>query len=1516
MKTPSKLLSTSALKNIGRSSLAFFLAASIHTPAYANPEDGVVSAGAATISSSGNKLDVYQSSHDAIIDWRSFNIEAGEHTQFHQPSSSATALNRVNSADPTHIFGTLTANGNILILNQNGVLFGAGSKVDVNGLIATSSTISNSDFMSGNRHFTPGSNPNATIENRGTISAQTAGLVGLVGPNVINSGTINATLGKAQLASGDEFTLDMYGDGLMEVKVSDDVKSQLLSTDGKINAAGGAIQLTAAAGRNVVNSLITVKGELRAPAVAQKNGKIYIYAEGSNAVKGNVAADKGKKTGNSQVIVEAKLDASGTSVGETGGTIDILGDHVAIRRRETIIDASGDSGGGTIRIGGDYHGEGATPTSVLTTVENGTSIFADAITTGNGGNITVWSDKDTMFYGLATAKGGAVSGNGGFVEVSGHDWLDMRGMVKTSAAHGKGGKLLLDPRDITISSSATTGGTSISGGSYSPSVNSSNINIADIDSWLMNNGDVTIQTNASGAEQGNITWNANYTYDNSCECYTSNIVNLIAHNNIIINGALQGFGIYYTADNNVIFNGTISNMAQSTVTVGNDLVINNSYSGSHLSILSKTGLSTIGIADPTATLNLTTTELGYLNSSVGFTNASQTGLITIGAYDWTRSLYLTTGGDVHILGNQTFGGNELSITAHDLDITGTVSGASLYLTPTDMAGGVGLGDGTGGTFHLSSAEYNGLSFSNLYLGSASQTSNTSLLGGTYSGNVTLYAGTGKVSILNDLTGRYVNINATDLDLGGNLTSSGAGSSLTINTTGGIGLGDGLAGGFSLTSAEFARISNFNTTNLNDYSGQATHIGAHNWNSGTLNVNSSGKGYIDGAQTNLLNADIRTLDLDINANISGTGNLNITDYNSSTAGLGQGATGNFVLTDTEISRIQSGWSSIALGLQAVTMKAASWVAPLTINGSSFTLSGAQQFANNAAFTLNGGTGALTISANQNFGGSNVTLTSGTIDLTGTLTGTGTLLLKSNNLISLGGPTTAATYDLTDTELDKIQDGWNEIQFEYTSSGTSSTSGAIRLGGYTWRDSLKLTSTATNTSTTTNKAFVFDSAATNMGSNNLTLVGRQLIDPNVAINSDGTGTLTLISNGSASANNGIRWGATTTTSGTFSRISAADITSFIVGGGWGNVVLGDATSTGAIVNAYTSAQTGNFSMITKGVVTTGTTNVGNNLSIITDSNPVIGSLTGAGTLTIKPISDNIAVNVGTDSGVGLSSGELANIANGWSQLVFGSQSVTSAVNVAANTWNDNVKFQSGTGAITVNGTQDGGGNNVEFQTAGGAISLATINNANTILARTTGSGNITLGGNLAATANSGNSIILAAGGDLDNTGNYTLSTAGTARWQIYSGDTNNATISKGGLSGYNRYGCTYNSGSPSCAGGTDIPVSGNGFYFAYAPTVTISGLSSSNKEYDGTTTAAVNGVATLSSGVNGDSLTLDGSGATANFANKNVGTAKTVTFSGYTLSGTNLGYILDQGTSTANITAKDVTLSGLTADNKEY
>lgn len=218
------------------------------TPSYALPQGGEVVGGSAAISGTGSQLTITQSTNRAILNWQSFDIGHGEHVAFHQPLANSVALNRVTgSQSPSQILGSLTANGTVMLINPNGVFFGPGSQVNVGNMVATTSDIANDRIMAGDYRFDIPGNPNAAIINQGSITVVDAGLAAFVAPNVVNDGMIVATLGKVQLASGDTFTLDLYGDGLVSLEAGPDITSQFVSNSGVISANGGKVTLTAAA---------------------------------------------------------------------------------------------------------------------------------------------------------------------------------------------------------------------------------------------------------------------------------------------------------------------------------------------------------------------------------------------------------------------------------------------------------------------------------------------------------------------------------------------------------------------------------------------------------------------------------------------------------------------------------------------------------------------------------------------------------------------------------------------------------------------------------------------------------------------------------------------------------------------------------------------------------------------------------------------------------------------------------------------------------------------------------------------------------------------------------------------------------------------------------------------------------------------------------------------------------------------------------------------------------------------
>lgn len=402
------------------------------SPVYAGPSGGVVTQGGADIVGQGSDaVTINQNTNRVIIDWQNFDTQSHESVTFNQLDSSSVALNRILSGSPTQFDGSLSANGTVIIMNSNGVVFGNSARVDVNGLIATTVDVNAHSFMNDAQIvFDQSSNPSGAVINHGTITARDAGLVGFVAPHVENSGVITAHMGKVQLASGDRFTFDLYGDGLVSIAASEELTQQIAKNTGHISADGGLVQLQAAAAANLVDGLVINSGTMQARSVEEKNGVIILG---------------GSKT---RTEVSGTLDASGKDTNQTGGRIEVTGKDIQIHN--ATIDASGTNGGGDIRIGGGYKGGEDIHRADTTIVDSDTTITADATENGNGGRIVVWSDDLTDIAGTLSAKGGSQSGDGGLIETSGKTNLRMVGSVDASAVNGDFGTWLVDPVDITI----------------------------------------------------------------------------------------------------------------------------------------------------------------------------------------------------------------------------------------------------------------------------------------------------------------------------------------------------------------------------------------------------------------------------------------------------------------------------------------------------------------------------------------------------------------------------------------------------------------------------------------------------------------------------------------------------------------------------------------------------------------------------------------------------------------------------------------------------------------------------------------------------------------------------------------------------------------------------------------------------------------------------------------------------------------------------------------------------------
>lgn len=303
--------------------------------AHANPQGGTVAGGNATIDQSGSVTTINQQTDKAILNWQSFNIDAGEITRFNQNAGShSIALNRVVGGSPSEIRGALQANGSVWLVNPQGVLFGPTAQVDVHSLLATTANIADSDFLAGRYDFSqPSPNTNAGIWNQGSLSMGEAGLAALVAPSVRNDGVINGRLGTVILAGVPTFTIDLQGDGLVQFAATSVVgnapsnATALVQNTGTIQADGGTVLLTAAAASGVIADVINTSGLIEAHDVAMDAGHI-VLAGGSSG----------------RVVVDGRLDSSGAN-GGAAGAIEVNGRSVLLAANARL-DASGVAGEG------------------------------------------------------------------------------------------------------------------------------------------------------------------------------------------------------------------------------------------------------------------------------------------------------------------------------------------------------------------------------------------------------------------------------------------------------------------------------------------------------------------------------------------------------------------------------------------------------------------------------------------------------------------------------------------------------------------------------------------------------------------------------------------------------------------------------------------------------------------------------------------------------------------------------------------------------------------------------------------------------------------------------------------------------------------------------------------------------------------------------------------------------------------------------------------------------------------
>jgi len=428
-----KALASLALTSILASSHVFAAPA-----ANALPTNGRVAAGQASISQSGNVMNINQSTQRAVINWDSFNVGKNATVNFNQPNSGASTLNRVNGASQSMINGAVNANGQVIFVNPNGVVFGKGAEINTGGLVATTMNIKDSDYMSGKMQFSGGES--GKVINKGTITANGInGYIALMAPEVKNQGVLIANISNSNtiaLVSGSKVTLSFNGSQLTDISVDASAINSLISNKHAIITNGGQIIIAANAASNLKASVINNTGTINADSISASGGKVFLTA-GTVNQNGIVSA-------NSQ-------DAN-------GGNVTISGNQVNLNTASKTT-ATGATAGGQILIGkANANTAQSHVNASVVNVNPGAIVDASATQNGNGGSISIWSQIQTFVAGTLKATGGAISGNGGNIDTSSAGAVKYRSslIVDTTAPHGQIGTWTTDPLSITIDGNAAT----------------------------------------------------------------------------------------------------------------------------------------------------------------------------------------------------------------------------------------------------------------------------------------------------------------------------------------------------------------------------------------------------------------------------------------------------------------------------------------------------------------------------------------------------------------------------------------------------------------------------------------------------------------------------------------------------------------------------------------------------------------------------------------------------------------------------------------------------------------------------------------------------------------------------------------------------------------------------------------------------------------------------------------------------------------------------------------------------
>jgi len=1396
----------------------------------AGPVDGQVTSGAASISQSGANTTITQSSQNASLNWKSFNVGAQESVKFVQPSASAIAVNRILDTQGSQIMGQLSANGQVYLINPNGVLFGAGAQVNVGGLVATTLNINDANLGSAQRTFS-GSGTGSVV-NQGTINAAPGGYVALIGNTVRNQGSINAPKGSVALAAGSTATLTMQDNQLLKVVVDQSALNTLAENGGLVVADGGQVFLSAGARDSLLASVVNNSGVIQARTVENRNGTIILLG-GMAAGTTNVAGT---------------LDASAPN-GGNGGFIETSGAHVNVADSARITTAATAGNAGTWLIdpvnftvaasGGDITGaalsanlgagnvviqstSGAAGTAGDVNVNDVVGWSANQLTLNAQNNININANlnasgtgKLALEYGQGTTGGVGNSynlNNGAKVNLpAGNNFSTKQGSTGTTTAY----TVITDLGTATSTTAADLQG--ISGNLNGRYVMGADIDASSTSTW---------NTGSGFQPLGNNTSQFTGTLDGLGHTITGLTINRPGATYVGLFGYTGSFG---RVNNVGLVGGSVSGNTKVGALVGwNSGTINNSYAST---AVTGTGSEAGGLVG---------TSQGEIRNS--HASGAVSGALAVGGLvGWNQSLISNSYATGNVTATSQWSGGLVGYMLNQGAISGSYASGNVTSTSADVGGLVGWWASNATAAAAINNSYatgsvTGTDHVGGLVGYKIQTLgviNNSYAAGAVSGSTNVG---GLVGLWDAGTG--INNSFWDATTTGRATSSG--------------------GGMAMTTAQMQQQANF--TSATAANGNVNP----NWDFSTV------WRMYDGNSRPLLKALMKATTVTV-------GNTSKT-YDKLAWNGGTGIS---------CSNVACGSLSGSISFGGPAQGA--------INAGNYAVTASGLYSDQQGYDISYANGTLTVIP-ANLVVTGVSAANKVYDA-----GVGATLNGTASVTAIAGDTVSVIGTGSGTFADKNAGNGKAVTVTgYTLSGADAGNYAVvQPTGVT--ANITPASLAVTGVSAAGKVYDGTRATTFSGTATVTPLGTDVV---------------LVGGGNAGMFTDKNVGNGKTVTGTSYFLGGADANNYVIVQPTGTANITPASLTVTGVGADSKVYNASDAATLNGVAS---------VTAIAGDTVTVGG--GSGRFADKNVGNNKVVNVtgytlgGADAGnytVVQPTGVRANI----------TPASLTVTGVGANN-----KVYDTTTAATLNGTASvaalGGDVVTVGGTGSGTFANKNVGNAKavTVTGYTLGgadAGNYTVVQPTAVTANITPASLTVTGVSANNKVYDTTAAAtlgGTAAVTALAGDV--VTVGGGSATFANK---NVGNGKAVTVTGYTLGGADAGNYTVVQPTglaanitpasLTVTGVGANNKVYDTTTTATLNGTASVAA-LAGDVVTLGGTGS-GTFANKNVGNGKAVTVTGYTLGGADAGnYTVVQPTAvTANITPASLTVTGVSANNKVY